>query len=292
MIRKRVLVTALAGLTLFAAACGKSRKPLIVGSKNSTQEMLIGEIVAQHLENRLKRPVERRLGMGTTVIVYQALVNGEITLYLEYTGAIESEILREEPPADAQMVFDRTRQEVARQSQLELLPTLGYDNSPVVVVRAADAARAKVSTLSDTSSSAERWKLAVSYEFQQRKDGIPALNTYKIPMAAGIRGMEASGLFLALEKGDVTMIAADATDSSLVLPEFQILTDDRKAFPPNQAALLVRQDVLAEDPMIRPALTELSGKFSVDLVRKLAAQVDREHRTTAEVAKEFLSTFK
>lgn len=292
MIRKRVLVTALAGLTLFAAACGKSRKPLIVGSKNSTQEMLIGEIVAQHLENRLKRPVERRLGMGTTVIVYQALVNGEITLYLEYTGAIESEILREEPPADAQMVFDRTRQEVARQSQLELLPTLGYDNSPVVVVRAADAARAKVSTLSDTSSSVERWKLAVSYEFQQRKDGIPALNTYKIPMAAGIRGMEASGLFLALEKGDVTMIAADATDSSLVLPEFQILTDDRKAFPPNQAALLVRQDVLAEDPMIRPALTELSGKFSVDLVRKLAAQVDREHRTTAEVAKEFLSTFK
>ncbi len=289
---KRVLATALAGLTLFAAACGKSRKPLIVGSKNSTQEMLIGEIVAQHLENRLRRPVERRLGMGTTVIVYQALVNGEITLYPEYTGAIESEILKEQPPADAQMVFDRTRQEVARQSQLELLPTLGYDNSPVVVVRAADAARAKVSTLSDTGSSAVTWKLAVSYEFQQRKDGIPALNTYKIPMAAGIRGMEASGLFLALEKGDVTMIAADATDSSLVLPEFQILTDDRKAFPPNQAALLVRQDALAEDPMIRPTLMELSGKFSVDLVRKLGAQVDREHRTTAEVAKEFLSTFK
>ena len=88
------------------------------------------------------------------------------------------------------------------------------------------------------------------------------------------------------------MIAADATDSSLVLPEFQILTDDRKAFPPNQASLLVRQDALAADPTIRPALMELSGKFSVDLVRKLAAQVDREHRTTAEVAKEFLSTFK
>lgn len=292
MIRKRVLATALAGLVLFAAACGKSRKPIVVGSKNSTEQMLIGEIVAQHLEDRLKRPVERRLGMGTTVIVYQALVNGEITLYPEYTGAIESEILKEQPPADPQMVFDRTRQEVARQSQLELLPTLGYDNSPVIVVRAADAARAKVSTLSDTVNGDEKWRLAVSYEFQQRKDGIPALNVYKIPMGAGIRGMEVSGLFPALQKGDVTMIAADATDSSLVSSDFQVLTDDRKAFPPNQAALLVRQDALAEDPMIRPTLMELSGKFSVDLVRKLAAQVDREHRTTAEVAKEFLSTFK
>ena len=140
MIRKRVLVTALAGLTLFAAACGKSRKPLIIGSKNSTEQMLISEIVAQHLENRLKRPVERRLGMGATVIVYQALVTGELTLYPEYTGVIESEILKEQPPADAQMEFDRTRQEMARQSQLELLPTLGYDNSTVIVVRAADAA--------------------------------------------------------------------------------------------------------------------------------------------------------
>ena len=292
MIRKRVLVTALAGLTLFAAGCGKSRKALIVGSKNSTEQMLMGEIVAQHLENRLKRPVERRLGMGATVIVYQALVTGELTLYPEYTGVIESEILKEQPPADAQMEFDRTRQEMTRQSQLELLPTLGYDNSPVIVVRASDAARAKVSTLSDTANSTETWKLAVSYEFQQRRDGIPALNTYKIPMAAGIRGMDASGLFLALQKGDVTMIAAAATDSSLALPEFQVLTDDRKAFPANQAALLVRQDALAEDPMIRPALMELSGKFSVDLMRMLAAQVDRDHRTTAEVAKQFLSTFK
>jgi osmoprotectant transport system substrate-binding protein len=290
MNRKRVLVSALAGLTFFAAACGKSRKPLIVGSKNSTEQVLMGEIVAQHLEERLKRPVERRTGMGATAIVYQALVSGELTIYPEYTGVIESEILKEAPPNDAQMVFERARQEVARQSQLELLPSLGYDNSPVIVVRASDAARAKVSTLSEAASNPQQWKLAVSYEFQQRKDGIPAINSYKIPMAAGIRGMEASGLFPALQKGDVSMIAADATDSSLVSPEFKVLADDRKAFPPNQASLLVRQDALMEDPMLRPALMELSGKFSVDLIRKLAAQVDREHRTAAEVAKEFLSS--
>ncbi len=252
MLRNRVLVLSLAGVT-FLAGCGKSKKPILIGSKNSTEQVLMGEIMAQHLENRLKRPIERRLGMGTTVIVYQALISGELTLYPEYSGIIVSEILREQPPGDAQMEFERARGEMARQSQLEFLPTLGYDNSPVIVVRAADADRAKVSTLSEAADGTEKWKLGVSYEFQQRKDGIPAITSYKIPMAAGIRGMDASRLFPALVKGDVTMIAADATDSSLVSPDFKVLTDDRHAFPPNQAAVLVRQDAMTDEPMLRPA---------------------------------------
>ena len=291
MIRMRVFLPVVAGLALIAAAsCGKSKKPILIGSKNSTEQMLVGEIVAQHVENRLKRPVERRLGMGATVIVYQALVSGELTLYPEYSGVIESEILKEQPPADAQMVFERARTEMARLSQLELLTPLGYENPPVMVVRSADAARTHVSTLSEAAANENPWKLGVSYEFQQRSDGIPAITSYKLPMAAGIRGMEASMLFPALVKGDVTMIAANATDSGLVSPDFKVLTDDRKVFPSYQTSLLVRQDALADDPMLRPALLELSGKFSVEVVRKMAAQIDREHRTAPEVAKEFLGS--
>jgi osmoprotectant transport system substrate-binding protein len=290
MNRMRILVPALAGLALLGAGCGKSKKPILIGSKNSTEQMLVGEIVAQHLENRLKRPIERRLGMGATVIVYQALVSGELTLYPEYTGVIESEILKEQPPAEVQMVFDRARGEMARQAQLELFPPLGYENPPVMVVRAADAAKAKASTLSEAAEGEEKWKLGVSYEFQQRQDGIPAISSYKLPMASGIRGMEGSALFAALEKGEVTMIAADATDSRLASPAFKVLTDDRKVFPPYQAALLVRQDALMEEPQLRAALMELSGKFSIDGIRKLAAQVDRDHRTAPEVAKEFLAS--
>jgi osmoprotectant transport system substrate-binding protein len=290
MIRMRVLVPALAGLALLAAGCGKSRKPILIGSKSSTEQMLMGEIVAQHLENRLKRPIERRLGMGATVIVYQALVSGELTLYPEYTGVIESEILKEQAPADEQMVFDRAKGEMARQSQLELLPPLGYENPTAMVVRTADAERAKVSTLSEAAEGNEKWKIAVSYEFQQRQDGIPAISSYKLPMAAGIRGMEANALFPALEKGDATMIAADATDSRLASADFKILTDDRKVFPRYQAALLVRQDALMNEPMLRSALLELSGKFSVDIVRKLGSQIDRDHRTIPDVAKQFLAS--
>jgi osmoprotectant transport system substrate-binding protein len=284
------VISALVASLVLTAACGKSKKPILVGSKNSTEQMVVGEIVAQHLENRLKRPVERRLGMGATAIVYQALVSGELNVYPEYSGVIESEILKEEPPADLQMAFERARGEMARQSQLELLPPLGYDNSPVMVVRSVDAARAHVSTLGEAAESDAPWKIGVSYEFQQRRDGIPAITSYKIPMASGIRGMEGSMLFPALVKGEVTMIAANATDSPLLSSDFKVLTDDRKIFPIYQASLLVRQDTLAEEPMLRAALMELSGKFSVESVRKLTAQIDRDHRTAPEVAKEFLAS--
>jgi glycine betaine/choline ABC-type transport system substrate-binding protein len=228
--------------------------------------------------------------MGATVIVYQSLANGELTVYPEYSGVIESEILKEQPPQDTQMVFERARGEMARQFQMELLAPLGYENPPVIVVRSADATKAGVSTLSEAAESATPWKLGVSYEFQQRRDGIPAITSYKLPMAAGIRGMDGSMLFPALEKRDVTMIAANATDSGLASPDFKVLTDDRKVFPAYQASLLVRQDALAEEPMLRPALLELSGKFSVASVRNLTAQIDREHRTAPEVAREFLNS--
>jgi glycine betaine/choline ABC-type transport system substrate-binding protein len=290
MLRLPVLVSALAALTLFADACGKSKKPIVVGSKNSTEQTIIGEIVAQHLENRLKRPIQRNLGIGAGAVVYQTMVSGQLSIYPEYPAVIEAEILKEDPSPDPQMVFDRTKGELGRLAQLELMPPLGYENPPVVVVRAVDADRAKISTLSDAAESAQKWKVGISYEFQQRKDGIPALNTYKIPIAVGLRGMESGGLFNALEKGDVTMIVAEATDSRLSSPEVRVLTDDRKVFRAYQASLLVRQDSLMDEPALRAALQELSGKFTTESVRKLSAQIDQQHRTAAEVANEFLKS--
>jgi osmoprotectant transport system substrate-binding protein len=269
-------------------ACGKSRKPIIVGGKSSSEQSIVGEIIAQHLENRLKRPIQRNLNMGATQIVYQSLVSGQLTLYPEYTGTIEAEILKEQAPEDAQMLFERSKGELARLSQLELLPTLGYDNPPVIAVRSADAEKYKLATLSDAADSAQKWKMGVSYEFQQRKDAIPAINSYKLPMGAGIRGLEASQLFSALEKNDVNIIAADSTDSRLSSPTVKVLTDDKKAFPSYQACILVREDALMEEPQLRPALQELSGKFSLDQIRKLAAQMDHEHKPAAEIAQAFL----
>ena len=270
-------------------SCGKSKPSIVVGSSNGTEQLVMGEIVAQHLEHGLQRKVGRRLGLGGEQIAFQALTSGEITLYPEYTGAIEIGILKETPSPDRDIILNRTRNEILRTAQLDLLDQLGYDSPPVMVVRTSDAERAKIKTLSDAAAGAEKWKLGFSYEFQQRGDAVPALNVYKLPLARGAQGMDAARLFPALQSGDLTMVATNATDGNLASPEFRVLTDDKHVFPPYQACLLVRHDAFAAEPQLRPILAQLTGKFTGDMVRKMDADVDLNHRRPADVAADFLA---
>jgi len=271
--------------TALLASCTSSKKPLVVGSKNETEQMLLGEIVAQHLEHRLGRPVERRLGLGNTAILYQALLSGEIGIYPEYTGLIESEILKEPANSDPQIVLTRVRQEMARITQVEVLDPLGFDNPSVMVVPSAGMER--IASLSDIVKAGNRMNLGVSFEFQSRSDGLKALAPYHLPLDS-VRAAESKQLFAWLAKGDVDMIAARATDGRLT-PEWKILADDQKVFPPYQACLLARQDLIAADPALRPALAELSGKLHEDTMRKLNAEVDAANRPLATVASDFLA---
>jgi len=286
--KSRRCVWIAATLFLLGSACSRP-KPIVVGSMNGTGQGLVAEAVAQHLEHRLSRKIERRLNAGSQMIIYQSVAGSQITMYPEYTGAIVTGLLKEVPDPQPAVVLERARAEMLRTAQLELLDPLGYQNPPVMVVRAADAAEAKAKTLSDAAAGNFRWKIGLSYEFQQRPDGLTALNTYKLPMAQGIRGLEATQLFPALQSGEVTMISSNATDGNLTSPDFQILEDDRHAFPSAQACLLVRSDAFAAEPKLRPALAELAGKFSTEGVRKMAAQVDLNHRDPALVASEFLA---
>ena len=177
-------------LALLLTACVPSKKPLIVGSKNFTEQVVLGELIAQHLEHRLGRPVQRQLNLGGTLLTYQALLNGQISLYPEYTGTIEAEILRETPTADAAQVYERSRLEMERRSQLDLLPSLGFDNTFVMVISGEAARKNQIATLSEAAQAKQGWKLGMGYEFSQRIDGEPALNTYHLPMAAAPRSMD------------------------------------------------------------------------------------------------------
>jgi osmoprotectant transport system substrate-binding protein len=282
----RVLAAALL-CTLFLASCG-SKKPVVVGSKNETEQMLLGEIVAQHLERRLGRTVERRSGLGSTAILYQALISGEVGVYPEYTGLIESEILKEQASPDPQIVLARVRGQMDM-ARIELLDPLGFDNPSAIVVRANSTE--KIASLSDAANATKADKilrLGVPSEFQARSDGLQRLAAYRLPLTSP-RVLDPKQLFTVLAKGDVDMIASRVTDGHLTSPEFKILADDQKVFPPYQACLLVRKDLIAAEPGLRPALAELSGKFSADIMRKLNSEVDVRGRPLAAVAAEFLA---
>jgi osmoprotectant transport system substrate-binding protein len=274
--------------TLAATGCGNGPK-IAVGSMNSTEQMLLAEIVAQHLEHRLGRKVDRRTNLGQTVNAYQALQSGEINLYAEYSGSIVTEILKEQPSPDASLVFQRARGEMKRTAQADLLDPLGIDNPFVAVIRADDLRASKVSTLGEAAAVSDGWALGVTAEFQQLSDGMPALRQYKLPMKAAARSMNGDLLFKALEQGTVTMIVARATDGILTQATWKTLRDDRNLFAPKQAALLVQDSLLAALPAARPALQELSGKFTTEKMRKLNAQVDLGHLQPKDVAASFLT---
>jgi glycine betaine/choline ABC-type transport system substrate-binding protein len=283
LLRPSVFTAPLFSVLLLATACSRP-KPIVVGSMSDSGQAVVAEIVAQHLEHSLGRKIERRLNSGNQMLAYQSITSGEITLYPEYTGAIITGILKETPDPQASVVLERARNEVRRIANLELMDPLGYLNPAVMVVRASDAEQAKVKTLGEAAAGKFGWKIGVSSDFQQRPDGILALNTYKLPMAASVRNLDASQLFPMLQSGDVTMIASTATDGHLTAPGFQILDDDKHVFPAAQACLLVRADAFMADPKLRPALAELSGKFTTEAVRKMAAQVDLDHKDPAQVA--------
>jgi osmoprotectant transport system substrate-binding protein len=274
---------------VLVSSCGGSKKKIVVGSKDTTEQVLLGEIVAQHLEHRLGRKVERNLSLGNTPMVYQALMNGEIGMYPEETGTIQSVILKESPSSDASSTLERVRNEMRRISQMELLDPIGIDNSWAIVIHKDTAGKEKIETLSDAAKLKGGWKMGVTRDFNERTDGLAALNQYRLPMSAAPRVSDPGSLYGALAEGTLTMVAGNETDGQLDRhPEWKELSDDKKVFGFYQTCILARADLLANDPKIQVALAELSGKLTKDGIRKLDAEVGVDHKKAAEVAAAFL----
>lgn len=275
------IIAALIALAVLGG-CKQSGRVLTVGSKNFTEQVVLGEIVAQHVENRLHIKVDRSLNLGGTLLAHEALISGEIDLYPEYTGTALTTILKELSQTDPAVVLSRVRSEYARRFQIEWLDPLGIDNGFAMVVRRS----ANLKTL--TEAAARPWNLGVGYEFEQRSDGLKALkSTYGLRFSA-TRTMDLGLLYKALEDGQVDIIAANATDGLLSQGALTVLRDDRRAFPPYQVSIAVRRQALERIPGLREALAELSGKLSNTTMQELNYQVDVLHRTAAETASEFL----
>jgi osmoprotectant transport system substrate-binding protein len=283
--RKPACILALLSL----AGCARTR-PLTVGSKNFTEQILLGEIVAQHLERRLGQKVDRKLDLGGTLLAQEALRSGQIDLFPEYTGTALTAVLKLAPLSDPGAVRERVRAEYRRRWNLEWLDPLGFNNTFAVVVRGPDARAAGLETLSDAARRKQPWRLGAGYEFGQRPDGLPGLlATYQLPLDGTPRSMDLGLLYQALEQKQVDMVAANATDGMLSVLDVRVLRDDRHYFPPYEAALVVREQSLRAHPGLRAALEELSGRFSDGVMRKLNYEVDGRHRRVADVAREWLA---
>src|SRR5271157_142705 len=279
----------LSGLLLFCAACATRARGITVGSKNFTEQLVLGELLAQYLESVCHAAVERRFYLAGTYICQQALLAGRIDLYVEYTGTALAAILKQNASGDSRAVYQQVREDYRRKFNLDVMPPLGFNNSFAMVMRGDDARRLAVSTLSQLARVAPQLRLGVGYEFLERQDGYKGLvSTYGLKFAEAPRVMDLGLLYRALQSKSVDVVAGNNTDGLIAALGFVVLEDDKHYFPPYDAVPVVRPQLFQECSQARAAFERLAGRITADDMRKMNYAVDGERKDATEVARAFL----
>lgn len=280
---------AVAAVVLTGAAISRARGADVIriGSKNFTEQIILGEILAQSVESTTLQ-VDRRLNLGGTFICDRAIRAGDIDAYVEYSGTAHAAIFREAADTDPSRVLARVRQRYA-EAGLTLLEPLGFENTFAILIRGADARRLSISTIEDAAPHASAWRGGFGYEFLQRQDGFPGLaSRYNLRFGAPPRAMDLSLIYRALAERQVDLIAGDATSGLIEAYDLTMLQDNRRYFPPYDAAIVARSSTLLAHPELRAALARLSGRISMDAMRRMNHAVDTGKRDATDVAREFV----
>jgi osmoprotectant transport system substrate-binding protein len=309
------LVVMLALLLLGGCAPPRSSR-VVVGAKNFTEQVVLGELAAQEIEAEFAREgrperVERRFYLAGSYLCQQALVSGRIDAYVEYTGTALTAILKQPlPPVgerDAARVFQTVKDLYAQRYGVRVERGLGFEDTFAMVVRGEDAKRYGLRTISDVvtlqdPTSQKRdpstgsgqavghpiSRLGVGYEFESRPDGLAGLEAaYGLRFAGAPRTMDLGLLYRALREGQVDMVAGNSTDGAIRSLGFTVLADDRHYFPPYEAVPLVREDSLRRWPEIQRAMDRLAGQVSAEEVQAMNDAVDGRHEDVGDVVRGF-----
>jgi osmoprotectant transport system substrate-binding protein len=290
--RRPWLLMLAAILLTLATACGGSgsgggKSKVIVGSKNFTENILVGEMTALLLEDA-GYPVERKLNLGGTAVVHQALTSGDINTYIEYTGTGLTAILKLPVQTDPQQVYTTVKGEYEKQFKVTWLNPLGFNNTYALAMRKDQATELGVKTISDLKGKSDSLTFGATQEFLTRPDGLPGMTKAYDLKFKDPKGMDAGITYQALASKQVDVISAFATDGRIPALNLVILQDDQHFFPPYFAASVVRQDLLSKDPKVADVLNKLGGKINDPTMAGLNLQVDQDKKEPRDVARAFL----
>jgi len=288
--RSQALLSAALTLTLLLlTACAPPRSShIVIGAKNFTEQVILGELLAQEIEASGAGPVERRFWLAGSYLCQQALISNRIDAYVEYTGTALTAILKQPVMRDPTLVNATITALYAQLYQVRVFPSLGFQNTFAMVIRGADARAHHLKTISDIAPFAPNWRLGVGYEFAERPDGLRGLSAaYDLHFPSNPRTMELGLLYRSLSANQVDIVAGNSTDGAIQAFDFVALNDDRHYFPPYEAVPLVREDSLRRWPQIAVALNRLVGKVTADDMRAMNLAVDAQHRDPAQVVRDF-----
>ncbi|MEP7306974.1 MAG: ABC transporter permease/substrate-binding protein [Acidobacteriota bacterium] len=282
---------ALGAVLAWSMSRGSAGTNVVVGSKNFTEQVVLGELMAQAIEAE-GLPVVRKLNLGGTFICDRALRSGDIDLYVEYTGTAATAVFHQDVLHDPRQAFEQVRELYAR-AGLTALEPLGFNNTFAILVRTGDARRLGLRTIDDLRAVAGEWTPGFGYEFIQRADGYPGLSkTYGLSFRTAPRAMDLSLMYRALGDGQVDVVAGDATSAQIDALDLTALDDNQRYFPPYDAVPIIRTSALLRHPGIGRAMARLVGHVTEREMRAMNRAVDLEHRDPAEVARQFLAGIK
>ena len=273
----------------FASSCkNPAQTKITIGSKFFTEQVVLAELLAQHIEAKTGIPVIRKANLGGTLLVHKALLAGDLDLYVEYTGTALTAVLDETPQGTSADVYHRVKKLYAEKFHLRVTEPLGFENTFAMVIRGADAKGMHIRRLSQLAAIAPQWRVGVGYEFLERPDGFPGLSKrYHLRFAESPKVMDLGLIYRALVDRQVDVVAGNSTDGLIDALGLEALEDDQHYFPPYDAVPIVREPTLERFPQLGAALADLGGTLSAADIRKLNYAVDGQHQDVAKVVRQF-----
>jgi len=293
LVAMAVFLVSLCLFSFGSASYGKTDQDVVaVGSKNYTEQMIVGNIVAELLEAHTDLKVERKLHLGGTNVCFESAKKGSanngIDMYVEYTGTGLVNILKMETKKDPEEVYEIVKREFQDRWNLIWLEPWGFNNTYTLAVKEEFAKKHNIETFSDLAKLADKIVFGCTMEFAERPDGYPGFQKAYGFSFKEVKAMDPGLMYSAIDNDLVQVISAFATDGLLIAHKLKILRDDKNFFPPYYAAPLVNGDVLKKHPEIAEALNKLANSITDEDMQKLNYQVDGEGKDPAKVAREFL----
>ncbi|MGG5254132.1 glycine betaine ABC transporter substrate-binding protein [Neobacillus sp. SM06] len=291
--RKKIIIS-FATIVLIAAGIfafypsAKAKDKIVIGSKNFSEQLILGNMLADLIENKTDLKVERKLNLGGSQVTFGALTKGDIDLYPEYTGTGLVNILKQKAINDPQKVYDLVKKEFKDKYGIELLKPLGFNNTYALAVRQDTAAQYGLKTISDLAKVSNQLTIGPTIEFPNRPDGLPGLSkAYNLNFKA-VKAVDGGLRYKALNNHNSDVIDAFSTDGLLEAFKLKVLEDDKQFFPPYYAVPIIKESTLKEHPELKKVVNSLAGKLSDEKMRELNYKVDSLKQSPEKVAKEFL----
>ncbi len=280
------VLVALAGVALAGPLHGgREAGALRIGAKTFSEQYILAAFLAEWIPAETGRPAYTLPSLGSTVL-FDALRSGDLDLYIDYSGTLWATILqREGPPPPRDEVLREVRDLLARDHGIQVLAALGFENTYALATRRALADRLGVRRFSDLAPHAPQLEIGGDYEFFARPEWEALVARYGFQFARR-RSMDSSLMYGAAATGEVDVISAFSTDARIDAFDLVVLEDDAGVIPPYDALILARDPLVRAAPDVAAALRRLDGSISVEQMRALNGEVDRQRRSPEAVGRE------